>query len=55
MSKRFKTISVEHGCVALTQYLQALSIIDDDETVTGITKAPGALDLKVEIKPSKDN
>lgn len=50
---RFKTISVEHGCNALTQYLQALSMLNKDEEIIGITKAPGALDLKVQISKEK--
>lgn len=51
--KRFKTISLDHACSALTQYLQALSTLNDNEVVTGITKAPGSLDLKIEIKEDK--
>ena len=51
---KFKTISVEHGCTALTQYLHSLSMIDKNEEVIGITKAPGALDIKIKISKEKE-
>jgi hypothetical protein len=52
----FKTISVAHGCAALTQYLHSMSLLDRKYEVIGITKAPGALDLKIEIqKEGKDD
>ena len=52
----FKTISVAHGCAALTQYLHSMSLLDRTYEVIGITKAPGALDLKIEIqKEGKDD
>jgi hypothetical protein len=45
---KHKTISETLACEGLTMFLQSLSMIDDDQEVTGITKAPNALDLKIE-------
>lgn len=47
---KFKTISLDHACIALTQYLHALSMLNDNQIVTGITKSPGSVDLKLEVK-----
>jgi hypothetical protein len=46
--KKFQTMSKEHVCSALTQYLRALSTIDDDQEVVDFNKAPDALDVKIE-------
>lgn len=46
--KPFLTINDGLACEALTTFLQGISVIDDNYEVTQITKAPGALDLKIE-------
>ena len=41
-------VSKEHVCEALTGFLQALSIIDDDKVVTNFKKVPEGLEIKEE-------
>ena len=45
---KHKTISEHLACEGLTVFLKSLSMIDDDQIVTRITKAPNALDLQIE-------
>ena len=47
------TISDHHAFQALTSYLQGMSLINDNEEVTKITKAPGSLDIAVEVTKEK--
>lgn len=47
---QFRTLSNEHACAAMTQYLKALSMIEDNEEVTAVFKAPGNVEMKVEVK-----
>lgn len=51
----FKTIALSHGCAALTQYLHSMSLLDKKMEVIGITKAPGSLDLKLQLEKVKDD
>lgn len=53
--KAFLTINEDLACEGLTSFLQGLSVIDDDHEVTHITKAPGALDLKIERIANEDH
>ena len=53
--KPFLTISEALAREGLTTFLQGLSVIDDGYEVTHITKAPGALDLKIERIANEDH
>lgn len=53
--KPFLTISEALAMEGLTTFLQGLSVIDDGYEVTHITKAPGALDLKIERIAHEDH